>query len=59
MPNTSIRSIKMLSQSKITTVRIVVLVVAAVLFLAGLKDGGFRNVKNKAVMICYECMGIG
>lgn len=35
------------------------LVAAIVLILVGMFQGGFRDVKNKAVRICYECIGIG
>jgi len=48
----------MKSYSKII-IRIVFLILGAVLLILGLCDGGFRDVKNKAVQICYECMGIG
>lgn len=35
------------------------LVVAIVLILVGLGQNGFQEIKNKAVRICYECIGIG
>ncbi|MDE5863474.1 MAG: hypothetical protein K2K56_05235 [Lachnospiraceae bacterium] len=35
------------------------LIAALVLILIGLDKGGFRDVKNKAARICYECIGIG
>lgn len=35
------------------------LIAAAVLILAGVFQGDFRDVKNKAIRICYECIGIG
>lgn len=35
------------------------LIAAIVLVLMGMSEGGFRDVKNKAVRICYECIGIG
>ncbi|MCR4585761.1 MAG: hypothetical protein K5686_08565 [Lachnospiraceae bacterium] len=44
---------------KKTLIRIFLLIAAAVLLFAGISDGGYRDVKNKAVRICYECMGIG
>ena len=49
----------MRSVNKKIPVRIVILLIAGLLTAAGLKCGGFKDVKNKAVMICYECMGIG
>lgn len=35
------------------------LVVAILLILAGLHENGFKDMKNKAIRICYECIGIG
>lgn len=35
------------------------LVAAIVLILVGLGQNGFQEIKNKAVRICYECIGIG
>lgn len=35
------------------------LAAALILILLGLNQGGFRDVKNKAARICYECIGIG
>ena len=49
----------MQSVNKRLCARIVILLIAIVLTASGLKSGGFKDVKNKAVMICYECMGIG
>ena len=55
----STRSIKMRSVNKKMPIRIAILVVSIVLLVMGLQSGGFRDVKNKAIMICYECIGIG
>lgn len=42
------------------TVLRIVLVVLIIAFLAlGLSSNGFQDVKNKAIRICLECMGIG
>ncbi|MCR5281899.1 MAG: hypothetical protein K6E18_00875 [Lachnospiraceae bacterium] len=49
----------MRSLNKQALIRALVLAAAIVFLTLGLKDGGFRDVKNKAIMICYECMGIG
>lgn len=38
--------------------RIIILAVAIALLSLGLFEGGFNDVKNKAIMICYECIGI-
>ena len=35
------------------------LIAAIVLILIGMFQGGFRDIKNKAIRICYECIGIG
>lgn len=35
------------------------LVVAILLILLGVHDNGFQDMKNKAIRICYECIGIG
>lgn len=35
------------------------LIAAVALIVIGLTQGGFRDVKNKAIRICYECIGIG
>ena len=35
------------------------LIAAIVLILIGMVQGGFRDIKNKAIRICYECIGIG
>ncbi len=49
----------MRSANKKLAARLVVLIIAVLLMVAGVKSGGFKDVKNKAVMICEECMGIG
>lgn len=36
-----------------------ILIVAIVLIMIGLGQGGFVDVMNKAIRICYECIGIG
>lgn len=35
------------------------LALAALFIGLGLMDGGYRDVLNKAVFLCYECIGIG
>lgn len=35
------------------------LVVAVILILAGIQENGFKDIRNKAIRICYECIGIG
>ena len=40
-------------------VKVVIVILSIALILAGIAGGGFRDVKNKAAMICYECIGVG
>jgi len=40
-------------------VRVVLLAVAILLLILGIMGNGFKDIKNKASMICYECIGIG
>ena len=35
------------------------LALAILLIGLGLMDGGYQDVMNKAVFLCYECIGIG
>lgn len=44
---------------KINVIRAVILVIALVLVVVGLINGGYFDVMNKAIRICYECIGIG
>lgn len=36
-----------------------ILVIAIALILIGIHENGFKDIKNKAIRICYECIGIG
>ncbi len=36
-----------------------ILVIALVLLLLGIQEQGWKDIKNKAIRICYECIGIG
>ena len=45
--------------SVINTIRVVVILTAMGLILMGLGNNGFNDIKNKAIRICYECIGIG
>ncbi len=40
-------------------IRIVILILALGLTILGISGKGFQDVRNKAIRICYECMGIG
>lgn len=44
---------------RLLAARWIVLGIGAVLTFFGLLDGGFADVLHKAMLICYECMGIG
>lgn len=35
------------------------LITAIVFIFIGLNQNGFNDMKNKAIRICYECIGIG
>lgn len=39
--------------------RKIFLIAAVVLLLLGISQNGHTDVRNKAVRICYECIGIG
>ncbi|MBR6345656.1 MAG: hypothetical protein IKR70_08005 [Lachnospiraceae bacterium] len=39
--------------------KIIMLIIAIALLTVGLKTGGFKDVKNRAAMVCFECIGIG
>lgn len=41
------------------TARVILLIAACALIAAGASQNGFKDVKNKAARICYECIGIG
>lgn len=36
-----------------------ILIAAIALILIGLNQNGFNDIRNKAIRICYECIGIG
>lgn len=44
---------------KIKIIRKGLLITALVLLLVGIDQNGFQDIKNKAIRICYECIGIG
>lgn len=48
-----------LYRGKQNLIRILLLAAGAALLIAGLLTGGFDEVREKAVMICRECIGIG
>lgn len=40
-------------------IRGILLVIAIVLIVLGIIHGDFYDVMNKAIYLCYECIGIG
>ena len=44
---------------KIVLLRITVLAAAIILIVMGMIQNGYMDVMNKAIRICYECIGIG
>lgn len=34
-------------------------ILAVLLVLVGIHENGFKDIRNKAIRICYECIGIG
>lgn len=44
---------------KMKFIRKGLLIAALALILIGLSQNGFQDIKNKAIRICYECIGIG
>lgn len=44
---------------KVNFERAVLILAAVALILTGVSQKGFKDVKNKAARICYECIGIG
>jgi len=40
-------------------IQIGLLIAAVLLILVGIHENGFRDIRNKAIRICYECIGIG
>ena len=45
--------------NKKTVISAVLLAAGIALVTAGLMQGGYRDVLNKAVQVCMECIGIG
>jgi hypothetical protein len=43
----------------INIIRIILFITAVTLIIVGLENGGFRDVMNKAIRICFVCIGIG
>jgi hypothetical protein len=51
--------IRVIQKNKKTVISAVLLAAGIALVTAGLLQGGYRDVLNKAVQICMECIGIG
>lgn len=43
----------------IKLMRAVMLLVGVLLLVYGIYEGDFSDIMNKAIRICYECIGIG
>jgi hypothetical protein len=48
-----------IKNNKANVIRGVVIAAAVTLIVVGLLNGGFKDTFNKAIHICYECIGIG
>ncbi len=44
---------------KVNIIRKGLLIAALLLILVGIDKKGFTDIRNKAIRICYECIGIG
>ena len=44
---------------KVNFERVILILAAVALIFTGVSQKGFKDVKNKAARICYECIGIG
>lgn len=44
---------------KIKIIRGGILLLALLMIALGISQEGFTDIKNKAIRICYECIGIG
>jgi nitrogen fixation-related uncharacterized protein len=47
------------ANKKMILIRIAIIAVALVLLVIGIRGGDYVDVMNKAIRICYECIGIG
>ena len=45
--------------NKTNVIRATIIAAAVALVVIGLYNGGFKDTFNKAIHICYECIGIG
>ena len=45
--------------TKTRLLQLILLLAATGFLVAGVLTGGFSDVRNKASLICYECIGIG
>lgn len=42
-----------------SVVRIILIIMTIIFLTLGHNNNGIRDVRNKAIRICYECIGIG
>lgn len=48
-----------MEKRKINRIRGCILAAAVILLVLGIVQNGHTDIKNKAIRICYECIGIG
>lgn len=46
-------------RKSLTIIRIGIVAAGIVLVVVGIRHGDYADVMNKAIRICYECIGIG
>ncbi len=51
--------IRSVQSMKIKIIRGGILLLALLFIAVGIGQKGFTDIKNKAIRICYECIGIG
>lgn len=49
----------MFIRKAVVIIRTAIALLSCALILIGAVKGGYKDVKNKANTICYECIGIG
>lgn len=47
------------TEKSIIIIRAGLIAVGIILVVIGIHNGGYADIMNKAIRICYECIGIG
>lgn len=47
------------TEKNIIIIRAGLIAVGIILVVIGIHNGGYTDIMNKAIRICYECIGIG